>query len=358
MKILLISNMYPSKESPFFGIFVKNFKNQLEQKEVTFTLVVVEGRGISKIEKIQKYFKFFIDVRSEIKKNDYDVIYVHYISHSLIPLLFVKLFSNKPLILNAHGSDVLVNNKMGKFIQKLVIPIIKKANLLVVPSEYFKDIIYHKFSINKEKIFVSPSGGINTQFFKPQNITKNIFTIGYVSRIDKGKGWDILLDAISLLKAKGFTFKVLMIGGGVEEKLLLQKIEELKLENIVNFVGPKPHNELVSYFNQMNIFAFTTTRLSESLGLVGLEAMACAVPVVGSNIGGLPGYIDDGINGALFESSNYHELSKHLEYFMNLDSDEIRKYQVNALETAKKYDSEKVTQELLSSIEKAINEKI
>jgi len=272
--------------------------------------------------------------------------------------LFIKSFSKKPLILNAHGSDVLVNTKIGKLIQKLVTPIIKKANLVVVPSEYFKDIIYHKFSINKEKIFVSPSGGINTQFFKPQNITKDIFTIGYVSRIDKGKGWDTLLDAVSLLKEKGLVFRVLIIGGGSEEKLLSEKIIDLKLENIVQYVGVKPHNDLVNYFNQMNIFAFTTRRLEESLGLVGLEAMSCGVPVVGSNIGGLPGYIDHEVNGMLFEPSSHHELSKYIEYFMHLDSEELRKYQINSLETAKKYDSEKVTSDIINIIKKVLNEKI
>jgi len=349
MKILLISNMYPSKESPFFGIFVKNFKNQLEQKGVTFTLTVVKGRGSSKVEKIQKYFKFFTDVISTIKKNDYDVVYVHYISHSLIPLLFVKSFIKKPLILNAHGSDVLVTTKAGKFIQQIITPIIKKANLIVVPSEYFKNIVYDKFSIDKDKIFVSPSGGIDTKLFKSQNIKKDIFTIGYVSRIDKGKGWDTLLEAVSLLKEKDLVFQVLIVGGGTEENLLRKRIKELNLENIVKYVGVKPHNELVSYFNQMDIFAFTT-RLAESLGLVGLEAMACGVPVVGSNIGGLPGYIENGVNGMLFEAGNYHELSKQIEYFMSLESSKFMGYQVNALETAKKYDSKKVTTDLLNVI--------
>ena len=349
MKILLISNMYPSKEFPFFGIFVKNFKNQLELKDVTFSLAVIEGRGSYKVKKIQKYFKFFVDAINAIKKNDYDVIYVHYISHSLIPLLFVKSFIKKPLILNAHGSDVLVNNKVGQYVQKLVTPIIKKATMLVVPSEYFKDIVHDRFMIKKEKIFVSPSGGIDTKLFKPKDIKKDIFTIGYVSRIDKGKGWDTLLNAVNLLNTKGLVFRVLIIGSGAEEKLLLQKIEELKLENTVEYVGAKPHNELVSYFNQMNIFAFTT-RLAESLGLVGLEAMACGVPVIGSNIGGLPGYIEDGVNGKLFEPSNYNELAKHIEYFMSLKDVEFDKYKINAVKTAKEYDSNKVTSELFNMI--------
>ena len=353
MKFLIISNMYPGKESPYFGIFVKNFKNQLEQKGISCTLAVVEGRGVNRIKKIQKYFKFFLDAISAVKKNDYDVIYVHYISHSLIPLLFVKSFIKKPLILNAHGSDVLINTKIGKLIQKLVTPIIKKADLIVVPSDYFKGIVYDRFMIKKEKIFVFPSGGVNTQLFKPKDIKKDIFTIGFVSRIDKGKGWDTLLEAVNLLNSKGLVFRVLIIGSGVEEKLLLQKIEDLKLKNVVEYIGPKPHNDLVNYFNQMDVFAFTT-RMAESLGLVGLEAMACGVPVIGSRIAALPSYIKDGINGKLFEAGNYYELSKNIEYFMNLDELEFKKYQINAIKTAKLYDSNKVTLDLLKKIKRLI----
>lgn len=342
MKILLISNMYPSAEYPFYGIFVKNFENQLIAESFEFEKTVIEGRGITKLDKINKYIRFFIDVFKKVKANDYDLIYVHYIGHSLLPLRLVQHSVKKPLVVNAHGSDVFTNSKVGTFIQKLVTPLIKKANLVVVPSDYFKDIVSEKFMIKKENIFVSPSGGIDTKLFKPQEIQKEIFTIGYVSRIDKGKGWDTLLDAVSLLNAKGFSFRVLMLGGGAEENLLLQKIEDLELENVVKFLGPKPHSELVSYFNQMSVFAFTTTRLAESLGLVGLEAMACGVPVVGSNIGGLPSYIKDGGNGKLFEAGNVEELVKSLEYFMKLDDENIQIYKVNALNTAQRYDSKTV----------------
>jgi glycosyltransferase involved in cell wall biosynthesis len=341
--------MYPSKYTPFFGTFVKNFKEQLENEDIKFELAVISGKGISKFDKIKKYFKFFRDVISSIKNDDYDLIYVHYISHSLLPLLLVKSFIKKPLVLNAHGSDVFVNNRVGDYIQKIVTPLIKKANMIVVPSEYFKDVVHDKFMINKENIFVSPSGGIDTKLFKPKDTIKEIFTIGYVSRIDKSKGWDTLLDAINLLKEKNLVFRVLIIGSGAEEKLLLQKIEELKLEDTVEFVGAKSHNDLVNYFNKMNIFAFTT-KLFESLGLVGLEAMACGVPVVGSNIGGLPSYIKDGVNGKLFEAGNVEKLLESIEYFINLDDDTFSSYKDESLLTAKKYDSTKVGNQLANII--------
>jgi len=90
MKILLISNMYPSKDHPFYGIFVKNFENQLIAEGFEFEKAVIKGRGKTKIEKLKKYFKFFIDVFRALKGDNYDLIYVHYAEHSLIPLVFLN----------------------------------------------------------------------------------------------------------------------------------------------------------------------------------------------------------------------------------------------------------------------------
>jgi len=358
MKILLISNMYPSDKSPFFGTFVKNFKTQLENEGYKFNIVAIKGRGNSKIEKLKKYLTFSIDTIKKIRQHDYDLIYVHYISHSLIPLIFVKSLIKKPLVINAHGSDVFVNNKLGFLLQKLVIPVIKKSDMIVVPSIYFKKIIAQKFDLCEKKIFVSPSGGIDTSLFTPTNnsLNQSIVTLGYVSRIDKGKGWDILLDAISILKKKNFLFKVLVIGGGQEEPALKERIKQLNLENTIEYLGAKPHNELTNYFNKMDIFIFPSLRKAESLGLVGLEAMACGLPVIGSNIGGLPSYIFDEKNGKLFEPGNSKELAKKIEDFLIMDQNTFFQYKKEALNTSKKYDSKIVAQNLSNKLKELIND--
>ena len=359
MKILLISNMYPSKENPTYGIFVKNFKDQMEKQKFDVTqTALIRGRGKNKLEKIVKYVKFFRNVIISIKQNKYDLIYVHYIGHSLLPLLLVQKYIKKTLILNAHGSDVFVNNRIKNYIQKLVTPIIKKANLIVVPSSYFADVIHNKFHIEKNKIFVSPSGGIDTDLFRPLDKKKDgsELIIGYVSRIDEGKGWDILLQAVRLLLDKGIVnFKVLMIGGGSQEQLLLRMIKDLGIEKNIDFIGRIAHEELVHYYNKMNVFAFTTT-LTESLGLVGLEAMACGVPVIGSDIGGLKGYIENGSNGELFKPGNIDALSEKMKKFILMDKKVLRQYSIQSEATAKQYDSNIVSQNMRDKL-KIISDK-
>ncbi len=350
--------MYPSKKDPTYGVFVKNFKEQMEKEQFDISrTAVIRGRGKNTFEKILKYIKFFRDTIVLIKQNDYDLIYVHYIGHSLLPLLFVQNAIKKPLILNAHGSDVFTANRIKKYIQKLVTPIIKNANLIVVPSGYFEDVLHHKFQIEKNKIFVSPSGGIDTSWFKPlYNTHKNNdeFVIGYVSRIDEGKGWDILLEATKSLLDRGIAnFKVLMIGGGAQEEELLHMTEALGLSDHIDFIGKIPHKELVYYYNKMNVFTFTTT-LNESLGLVGLEAMACGVPVIVSDIGGMKEYVESGVNGELFQTGNIHALSKEMEKFILMDKALLHRYSRYSIDTVQKYDCKLVSQNMRDKLENMI----
>jgi len=357
MKLLLIANMYPTTEYPTYGVFVKNFKENLEKLTVKYQTVFIYGKSKNVYDKIIKYLKYVISVVIAVRKNNYELIYVHYINHSLLPFLFIKNICKKPLIINAHGSDVITSTKIGNIIQKLVYPIIKKANLVVVPSSYYKQVIIEKYKISEEYVFISPSAGINIQVFKQLNIKKsyNCFTIGYISRIDHGKGWNVLLESIYILKSKNKIFKVMIIGGGSQEKVLDRKIKSLKLQEYIEYLGPIKQEKLPLYINQMDVFVFPTIRKAESLGLVGLEAMACGVPIIGSNIGGLKDYIKDGINGKLFEPGNANELSEKISYFMDMNENDINKYKNTAIETAKLYESETISISMKNKIQEIIN---
>lgn len=347
MKILLISNLYPSAEFPSYGIFVKNVEIELKKFGFDFEMAVISGKASSSLDKIKKYLVFFSSVLFHIKKNDYDIIYVHYVKHSLIPFLLMNHLIEKPLVLNAHGSDVLEGGYLSVLIQKLVTPIIKRSDLMVVPSEYFQKLVIKKYGIENSKCFISPSGGVDTNVFcqgKKQN-RNYMFTVGFLSRIDKGKGWNVLLKSVYFLKEKS-NLRVLMVGSGSEEKQMKNMIKQLGLNEIVKTFSGQSHNKVPYFFNQMDIFVFPTTRAAESLGLVGLEAMACGIPVLGSNIGGLPGYIRDGVNGHLFEAGNSKQLAKYIELFMDMDASEFANFKRQAYETAKMYDSKRVASEL------------
>ena len=92
------------------------------------------------------------------------------------------------------------------------------------------------------------------------------------------------------------------------------------------------------------------TMLYESLGLVGIEAMACGCPVIGSNIGCLHEYIKDGITGFLFESGNSHELAERITYFYKLTDEQRNTMRIQAVKTAHQYDSDEISRMLISKM--------
>ena len=354
-KMLLISNMYPSDSNPTYGTFIKNFEQQMTKEGFAIDKCVIRGRGKNIFEKIKKYFTFFKQTIHSIHHGDYDLIYVHYMNHSILPLLLIKNTILKPLILNAHGSDVLPQSITGKYVQRSIIPIIKKADLIVVPSKYFKSIVKNKFSLDEKKIFVSPSGGIDTKLFsKKDYIPNKKLTIGYVSRIDKRKGWNTFLTAVKLIKEKtDYDFTVIIIGDGPDMGQLKHRIESYELSQEVSVLGAIDHRKLPTYYHNMDLFIFPT--LAESLGLVGLEAMSCGIPIIGSNISALREYIYPKSNGDLFEVNDPMDLFRKINNFISLPIDKKKSLSDSARNTALTYGATKTALDLNLKITQLIH---
>ena len=352
-KILLISNMYPSKKYPAYGIFVKNFLDNLSSN-FDFTKIVIKGREESKLKKLATYTLFFGNIfySALLKKNDY--IYVHYVSLVSVLLYFILPFIRAKVILNFHGTDMIGDfSKFRKTIFFFTKIISKKANLIVVPSDFFKKKAQEVLGVEEQKIYVFPSSGVNLELFRPLNkakhknkfgFDKKDFVVGMVSSIYEAKGWKIFLNAVCKLKKDISNLKILIAGRGIEENELLSHIKKKNLEDIVIFTGEKTHSELVEVYNALDVFVFPTM-LEESLGLVGLEAMACGVPVVGSKIGGLTDYIKDDYNGYLFEVENFNDLALKV-----LLCKENKKLPQRAIATASLFSHKVVLEKLIKKI--------
>ena len=102
--------------------------------------------------------------------------------------------------------------------------------------------------------------------------------------------------------------------------------------------GPFTHEQLSELYGTVDFMIFPTT-LKESLGLVGVEALTCGCPVIGSNIGCLPEYIKNGYNGYLFECGNPEDLAAKIETYYHLDIDFQKLLRLNAYKSSRRYDS-------------------
>jgi L-malate glycosyltransferase len=366
MKMFYVSNLYPSLKHPAKGVFIKNVELNFISSGIDIVhRALLKGDFKNPLAKIYKYFQFYLEFfYFGLFKNDYDLIYVHFITHCALPVIIIKCISRKIIVLNAHGNDIIPMNFWCKTLQPLAIFAMNLSDLIVVPSNYFKEYIgkqHHRINL---KLIVSPSGGIDcTTFYPMQNkqeckkkigIVENQYVIGYVSRIYQGKGWDIFLEATSILMQQNVPIIGVIIGTGEQAGMLNNMIYSSKLDKNILYLGPKSPSMLNQLYNAFDVFVFPSMMESESLGLVGIEAMACGLPVIGSRTKPIQSYLIDGFNGILFSPGDSRQLSEIIMDFYNKKIN-IELLSTNALETAKKYDKKLVGAELKQILEEAVN---
>lgn len=361
-RIFLISNLYPTEEAPHFGVFVKNFEDGLRHLGHDFPYAaLIRGNDGGMLVKIVRYILFYGRIIWRGILGDYDLVYVHFISHAAFPVLIAQFFRRKPLVVNAHGSDVLASGIFQRQLGFMIRKLLKRATLIVVPSGYFCDIVAERFHVPKEKIYVSPSGGINDTVFRPLRKTeaKKHFDVmghtvlGFVSRIDEGKGWDDLLEALSIvIKNRNIQSPLLLCAGTGEQRHLFEaRIRALGLQDDVRYLGLVNHEELVQLYNAMDVFLFPSKREAESLGLVGLEAMACGIPVIASEIGGVPDYLHSGLNGLMIKPKNPEGLAEAIERFFDLPEDRRREMGNHAIFTAQEFFAQRVAERMSEKLD-------
>ncbi len=352
MRILIISNMYPSKKDATYGTFVYSFIEQIREynHDGKTDCVVLKGRDGGRVRKLWKYISFYFSETLHLLFFSYDIVYVHTITYPIVPIRLVSLFRYLPLVFNVHGGDVLTHSALAAKFKRMAIPLIEKSLMVVSPSYYFKDVLKQEFpSLPEDKIYISPSGGIDTQLFLPQSKSNSKFTLGYVGRIDSMKGWDIFVKAIDFLRKENIECKAIIAGRGNSEGQLIKLIDELKLHDDIKYVGPISHDQLPMIYKHLDVFVFPTC-LKESLGLVGIEAMACGIPVVGSQIGGLQDYIVSNKNGYFFEPGNIIDLVDKIKRYIGLPKDKKAEMQVECVSTARKYSATRISYNLYGKL--------
>ena len=343
--------MYPSRSDGVYGTFVKVFFENLHKVYPYTELIAIKGKR-NGYRKLIQYIIFYVSIIYKLLIQKYDFVYIHTISHTSPPLRISNALRKQNLVFNIHGDDLITTTKLASKLRDLSLPLLRRAKLIFVPTTYFKNILLAKYPwIKQDNIFISPSGGLNKSFYNnsPKPVNK-IPIIGYVSRIDKGKGWEYLIDALKELVKDGYKMKVYIVGSGYQENDLINKIDKENLSDTISYKGPLTHAELPNFYHSLDWFIFPTYRQGESLGLVGLEAMAGGTPVIGSDIAGLKSYIIDNNNGYLIPPQDSKALASKIKYAISLNKSEKELLSKNAYETALKYESSRVNEILFSKL--------
>lgn len=130
--------------------------------------------------------------------------------------------------------------------------------------------------------------------------------VGMVSVLRSWKGHADFLRAAALLKAQGFDGAFVIVGGGQSPAWIQAQVESLGLSNSVSFTGHR--EDVPEVLRALDVLVIPSTR-HEGIPQIGLQALACKTPVVGSNVGGIPEVIRHGETGRIFQAQSPDQLA-------------------------------------------------
>jgi len=169
-------------------------------------------------------------------------------------------------------------------------------------------------------IQVFPQLGVNQDVFKPNPTKKSTKTIGFLGRLVPEKGVLLLLQVFLELKKTFPEWNLLIVGRGPEQEALEHFVRQNKIQDVM-FAPPVSHYEMANLINTIDILvlpSYDTPDWKEQFGHILIEAMACAVPVIGSSAGEIPNVIQDA--GLIFEQKNHQALLDSLKTLMQDES--------------------------------------
>jgi glycosyltransferase involved in cell wall biosynthesis len=247
-------------------------------------------------------------------------LHAHFCHGSTTIAMFASRMTGIPFSFTAHAKDIYLKElNPGKLLQKKM----RRAEFAVTCTganeEYLKQLAPKGAVIHK--IY----HGLDTKLFSysEQKATdkqdEGLPVLLSVGRLVEKKGFDYLVKACAILKARGRQFQCQIVGGGdadVTEKLV-RLIKDLSVEDTVNLYGAVTQEELRDIFKKATVFALPCLVVDngdrDGIPNVLVEAMSMRVPVISTDISGIPELIDNNINGLLVPEKNAEAMADAIE---------------------------------------------
>lgn len=334
MKILLINNLYPTEQNPQPAAYIKTQKDCLEAAGAKIDLLVLRADFTGFVSKYFNYLKFFTELIFNFSYSKYNLIYLNHLPNYFF-VLFIHFPFMKNVVIHWHGSEIYAPNTHNHWLNQISYWFTPRRFYHIAPSEYFAKEVARVMKIEPEQVFISPSGGVDIEKFKPveKSVNTGEIVIGFASELSFMKGADTLLKLVErmdeLERVSGRKLRFKAIAYGRNKSHFLDKFKDLTSK--IDVMKPIPNGEMASFFNSLDILFFPTRRKAESLGLVAVEAMACGKPVLGPRAFALPEYIKPGINGEFYESDTIDEVERVLTHMIR----NIAKYNTREFVTEK-----------------------
>lgn len=337
-----ISNLtkFQSKQNEVSIFF--NFGNKVSENDVKLLSFI-------KLFKIQPLVLgivlFYIAVIFKLlfKRKEFDIIHMHGDWSSLMFMALIKRIAKaKVTVFTTHGQ--LTNS----FTHRKLLPKLVK-NLDLVFSTGYETGKKLSFLSNRD-VIIQPSGILNIFFKEREKFTRNeVFKVISVSNLFPIKNIDLIIAVAK--KLPDFIFTI--VGDGPERKRLEDLINDSKLTNVI-LVGLKNSKEIKRYYDSSDCCILTS--FAEGTPTSILEAMACGLPIVASNAGGLKNIVIENKNGFVIDNFDVNKFVEKLIFLK--ENDKLSKaISENNIALSKKYSWDNVAKTITNKIEESFRKK-
>ena len=301
-------------------------------------------RYIPKIEVYERIGQFTASILEYVEHNGlkYDLVHSHYWLSAVVARELASRW-DVPTVHMAHtlglvkrevaDEDPDAESDIRVEIERRAV---RRSDGLVAASEIEASELLRLYDADPAKLSIVPCG-VDTDVFRPIRQVDAREALGrdqcerlmlFVGRIEQIKGIDVLLDALGLLFKRRPDLRgnvcLVVVGGALDpgddapetEKIqeLRRLVHEHRMEDSVDFIGSIDQPRLALWYSAADLCAVPS--LTESFGLVALEAMACGTPVVATRVGGLQTVVEDGESGLLVPPGDHAALAEAIEQLL------------------------------------------
>lgn len=260
-------------------------------------------------------FQFLAAAKVAQVMRDKGVMHLH-IHFAHVPTqigMYAAAMAGIPFTVMAHANDI--------FERALLLPTKAQRSKKFLTISDFNRAYLESCGVPADKLAVVRCGVRVSDVVLPQvGSAKLRFRIGSLGRLVEKKGFDVLIEAVGVLKQRGHELELLIAGDGPLRNELTTLVEQLELSQEVTFVGALSHSEVPAWMAALDAFALAckpdTNGDMDGIPVVLMEAMAQGVPVVSSRLSGIPELVMDQRSGLLAEPGDVQGMATQLERLM------------------------------------------
>ena len=300
----------------------------------------------------------FIVTMNTIKKEDINLIHSHWIIPQGLIGAVIRLITGIPHIVSIHGTDIHLIHS-----HRVAYPLIKiislYSNYITTNSSYTYRLLMDIIHQRKSNTCIIPMGIFPDEYYSNLNIDKKEKTILFIGRLIAWKGVNHLIAAMNEVILRVHNVQLKIIGNGPARAELKQLTRMMKISSHVQFLDNIDRGQLLLHYKKADLFvlpSITVDGQTEGLGVVLLEGMASGVPVIGSNTGGIPDIIDDGVNGLLVPPGDPEALASAIMKILN-NHELAEKFAQEGLRTVKeRFSWDKISDQFIEIYQEVLHE--